>query len=111
MSGRIRHCVECPKCLTRYLIAVSPYGNGSYLIPTVPGWPEEYTLYCSCGRPPVSSRWQCGEMKAYAVSKAAQNRGYGTPEEIVLVDDKARNGRMPGMAREPDPIPIDSPKK
>ena len=26
---RIRHCAECPKCGTRYLIAGSPYRNGS----------------------------------------------------------------------------------
>ncbi|HZD09509.1 MAG TPA: hypothetical protein VE176_14735, partial [Candidatus Limnocylindrales bacterium] len=41
---RIRHCVECPKCLTRYLIAFSPYSNGSYLVPTVYGSSEEYIL-------------------------------------------------------------------
>jgi len=33
MGYRIRHCVECPKCLTRYLVACSPYRNGSYLVP------------------------------------------------------------------------------
>lgn len=30
---RVRYCVECPKCRTRYLPSSSPYRNGSYLIP------------------------------------------------------------------------------
>ena len=33
MTPRIRHCVECPKCHTRYLVGFSPYRNGSYLMP------------------------------------------------------------------------------
>jgi ketosteroid isomerase-like protein len=32
MSLRIRHCIECPKCLTRYVIGSSPYRNGAHLI-------------------------------------------------------------------------------
>ena len=43
---RIRHCVECPNCRTRYLIAFTPYSNGAYLIPTAEDSKEEYTLYC-----------------------------------------------------------------
>jgi len=31
MTRRIRHCIECPKCRTRYLVGYSPYRNGSYL--------------------------------------------------------------------------------
>jgi len=79
----VRHCVECPKCLTRYLAAFSPYRNGSFLIPTVAGSSEEYLLYCSCGQPPAFSRWSWNEVKTYAVSKPAHHRGYGTAAEIV----------------------------
>ena len=82
MGHRIRHCVECPKCWTRYLLARSPYYNGSYLIPTVAGSLEEYTLYCSCATTPVRSHWRCAEMKTYKVSKAAYDRGFGTPDEV-----------------------------
>ena len=87
----LRNCVECPKCLTRYLVAFSPYGNGSYLVPAFAGLSDEYILYCSCGRPPVSSRWRRSELKRYAVSKVAHDRGYGTPAEIVPVGHKLRN--------------------
>jgi|SRR5215472_12380797 len=90
MGARIRHCVECPRCLTRYLIGFSPYPNGSCLVPVVKGPSEEWTLYCSCGRPPVSSRWSWSELKVYAVSSPAHDRGYGRPEEIVPVDRRSR---------------------
>jgi hypothetical protein len=81
--SRIRHCVECPKCLTRYLIPFSPYRNGSYAIPIVEGSLEEYALYCSCRRGTVASLWRWSEMKTCEVSNAAYDRGYGTQEEIV----------------------------
>ncbi len=82
MPAYIRHCVECPKCLTRYLIAFSPYRNGSYLVSGFTGISEDHILYCSCGRPPVCSRWRAPDLKQYAVSKAAHNRGYGKRDEI-----------------------------
>ena len=85
MGDRIRHCVECPKCWTRYLLARSPYFNGSYLIPTVTGSLEEYTLYCSCATTPVRSHWKSDEMKTYKVSKAAYDRGFGTPDEVFAM--------------------------
>lgn len=94
MSVRIRHCVECPKCRTRYPIASSPYDNGSYLVSTFAGSSAEYILYCSCGRPPTSSRWMWSELKTYVVSKPAYDRGYGTPEEIV----RTINGGMRGYS-------------
>jgi hypothetical protein len=87
----LRNCVECPKCLTRYQVAFSPYGNGSYLVPAFAERSDEYILYCSCGRPPVSSRWWRSELKRYAVSKVAHDRGYRTPTEIVPVGHKLRN--------------------
>ena len=77
MTPRVRHCVECPKCLTRYLVGFSPYRNGSYLMPLSAGFSEEWTLYCSCGRPPISSRWNWNELKLYAVSNQAHDRGFG----------------------------------
>jgi hypothetical protein len=85
MGHRIRHCVECPKCWTGYLLARSPYFNGPYLIPTVSGSLEEYTLYCSCATTPVRSHWRWDEMKTYKVSKAAYDRGFGTPDEVFAM--------------------------
>ena len=85
MTPRVRHCLECPKCLTRYLIASSPYCNGSYVVPTIAYLAEELTLYCACGKPAVSSRWRWSELKTCKVSNAAHQRGYGTSEEIVPV--------------------------
>jgi hypothetical protein len=90
MPSRVRHCVECPKCLTRYLPGFSPYRNGSYLMPLAEGFADEWTLYCACGRPPSSSRWSWRDLKLYAVSNQAHDRGYGPPEEIVPVDKTSR---------------------
>ena len=90
MTVRIRHCVECPKCLTRYLVGFSPFRNGSHLVPLAEGFREEWTLYCSCGRPPTSSRWRWSELKMYVVSNKAYELGYGQPEEIVPVGRRAR---------------------
>lgn len=88
---RIRHCAECPKCGTRYLIACSPYRNGSYLVPTVMGCGDEYILYCCCRELPVASRWKAGELKACEISKPAYDRGYGTAEEMPLVHSGTRD--------------------
>ena len=87
MTTRVRHCVECPKCLTRYLLGFSPYPNGSYLVPLAEGLSEGWTLYCSCGSPPSPSRWSWMELKSYMVSARAYNRGYGRPEEVVVVKE------------------------
>jgi len=88
MPPFVRHCVECPQCRTRYLVAFNPYRNGSYLVPLVAGPGQEYILYCACARPPLSLRWKWGELKRYAVSKSAHNRGYGPEAEIVLLDEE-----------------------
>src|SRR5437773_12561571 len=82
----IRHCVECRKCLTRYLIAFSPYGNGSYLWRQGLSSSDEYLLYCFCQQPPVFSRWKEHEVKTYVVSRAAHARGYGTSDEIIALE-------------------------
>src|SRR5580693_7683770 len=103
MRDRIRRCVECPRCLTRYLVAFSPYRNGSYVVSTVAGFPEACILYCSCRRPPFSVRWRWSEVKAYVVSKSAQDRGYGMPDEIVLEAEshgmRAHLGQVQPQAR------------
>jgi len=52
-------------------------------MPMAVGISEEWTLYCSCGRPPISSRWRWSELKTYAVPNPAYDRGYGSPKEIV----------------------------
>jgi hypothetical protein len=90
MTLRVRHCVECPECLTRYLVGFSPYRNGSYLKPASAGLTEEWTLYCSCGRPAVCSKWSWNELKMYAIPKSAHDRGYGSPEEIIPVAQMPR---------------------
>lgn len=85
MGSRIRHCVECPGCRTRYLVGFSPYRNGSYLVPVSPGSWEDWTLYCACGTPHISSRWSGRELREYSVSPVAHVRGYGAPEEVVAI--------------------------
>lgn len=82
---RIRHCVECPNCRTRYLIAFSPYSNGAYLVPLVDGSRDEYILYCCCGNGFTPNRWTWRAVKPCEVSKTAYDRGYGTADEILLV--------------------------
>lgn len=85
---RTRHCVECPKCHTRYVLSFSPYRNGSYLITTLFGpAQEEYALFCSCTGLMAVSRWTWNEVKICKVSKAAYKRGYGTADEILLIRD------------------------
>lgn len=84
MSYRIRHCLECPRCQTWYIIALSPYRNGSLLVPTIPGSMDEYILYCACARPAFASRWRWYEAQTCVVSKAAHDRGYGTDQEITV---------------------------
>ena len=83
---RIRHCVECPNCHVLYLVSLSPYRNGAYLMPTIRGSTREYALYCSCRGGSAARLWRWSEMKACDVSKAAYDRGYGTRDEIVSID-------------------------
>jgi hypothetical protein len=85
MSCRIRHCISCPHCFTRYLIGFSPYANGSYLLSPSAGSLEEYALYCSCRQFPVPSRWKGNEIRTCEVSNSAYRRGYGSPEEVMLL--------------------------
>jgi hypothetical protein len=80
--SRIRHCVECPKCFTRYLISFTPYRNGAYLRPALNGRWDEYILYCSCRGGGHVSRFRAKEEMACKVSNAAFERGYGTSAEI-----------------------------
>jgi hypothetical protein len=89
MADRLRHCVECPECGTRYLIGFSPYRNGSYLVSFVTDSSEEYKLLCCCRRPAVCSRWNWSELKTYAVSNGAYSRGYGQSEEIWVLTEYA----------------------
>lgn len=83
MSFRVRHCIDCPKCRTRYLVGFSPYKNGSYLLPLSDGIQDEWTLYCSCATPPIRSQWRWNELDVYTVSGPAYDRGYGAPQEIT----------------------------
>lgn len=82
MPSRIRHCVECWNCSTRYVIGFSPYDNGSCIVSNPPGGDDLLRLYCCCGN---SSGFKLSELKTYSVSQSAYVRGYGSPEEVVLV--------------------------
>ncbi len=90
LMPRIRHCVECPKCSTRYLLSFSSYGNGAYLLPTVAGSYEEYLLYCSCSAGMAPSRWKWNEIKTCEVAKSVYDRGYGSPDEVLLIEQQPR---------------------
>ena len=81
MARRVRHCVECPRCHTCYLIAFSPYRNGSYLVPVLAG-SEEYTLYCFCDGAHQANVCRWPEVKACRISKPTYDRGYGSPDEV-----------------------------
>src|SRR6516225_3562353 len=72
---RVRHCVECPKCRTRYLPGSSPYDNGSYLMPLTANGLLGWILYCSCDSPRASSEWRWSELKPYEVCEPAYRRG------------------------------------
>lgn len=88
-SMRIRHCVECPSCRTRYLLSFSPYRNGSRLVSAAQVAWDDYVLYCSCSR--GSSRIRSSEVKRCDVSREAYRRGYGTAKEIVELDPPQQN--------------------
>ena len=84
MSCRIRSCVECHNCHTRYIIGSSPYASGSYIMAHPLAAPDLLRLYCICGLP-SSHAFKFSELKMYAISGWAEKQGYGSPEEIVLV--------------------------
>ena len=93
MTRRIRHCVECPKCRTRYLLGASPYANGAYLVIS-PLDMEAHTLYCPCGRSATSHASEAG---TYIISNLAYDRGYGSPDEIFSTRDERK--REPDLSR------------
>lgn len=82
--SRIRHCLECPWCRLRYVISLSPYGNGAYIVAAVNGRAEEYILYCACRRGGVL--WNRRDVLICDVSKGAYERGYGTGDEIFSLE-------------------------
>jgi hypothetical protein len=92
MRYRVRQCVECPKCLTRYLVGSSPYRNGSSVVPVRSGSTEEYVLYCQCHRPAAVSRWMSSELKSCTVSRDAYFSGYGNHHQIVIRKREIHNG-------------------
>ena len=84
MARRLRSCAECPRCGTRYLIGFSPYGNGAYLESFVTRFSKEYLLFCPCLDTLTSPRCSPSDLKRYAISLSAYDRGYGDPSEIGL---------------------------
>ncbi|GEM_PF-5507798 len=69
-------------CHTFYLTALSPYGNGSYVIRAPSGLSDDYTLYCFCQGQSSPTRSHGREVKTFRVSKTAHDRGYGTGDEV-----------------------------
>ncbi len=96
--SRVRHCLECPSCKTRYPISLSPFKNGSYVVTIAYGSCEEYILHCSCGR--VGSRWTRAGAAICQVSREAYERGYGTKEEIVRVPEEPQDAWRFGKSAE-----------
>lgn len=92
MTLRIRHCVECPRCHTCYLIASSPYSNGAYIVRTRPDG-DEYTLYCFCDGSQMPNIWKWLQVKTCEVSTRAHRRGYGSLEEVWFMNQQP--GREP----------------
>src|SRR5215469_18460038 len=90
MPRRVRHCVECPRCHTCYLVGFSPYSNGSYLVHTTPDL-EEYTLYCFCDGAHKANVCRWPEVKACRVSKPSYDRGYGPRDEVHPVSISSRH--------------------
>ncbi|HEV7218856.1 MAG: hypothetical protein ACHP8A_00905 [Terriglobales bacterium] len=60
-------------------------------MPLGDGFSGGWTLYCSCGRPPISSRWSSNELRVFTVSDQAYDHGYGPPEEIVPVGEQVND--------------------
>ena len=89
MSYRLHRCVECPKCHTRYIIGANPYGNGSYIVSHDTVESDLRRLFCTC-RLPDYHEFKLNEMKAYAASHSVYERGYGSPDEIVLLGDEQK---------------------
>jgi hypothetical protein len=67
-------------------------------MPLAGGLSEEWTLCCACGTPPTSSRWSWSELKLYAVSNLAHDRGYGPAEEVMPVNKKSYFSGLYGVA-------------
>ena len=88
MGSRIRRCIECGRCSTRYLVGFSPYSNGSLLLSNLCADSEMYLLYCICGGRSAPTHGK--ELKSYLVTKGAYERGYGSENEIVVVPLRAR---------------------
>jgi hypothetical protein len=55
---------------------------------TSAGSVEEYALYCSCRRFSLPSRWRNTEIRTCEVSSFVYRRGYGSPEEVMLLPDQ-----------------------
>jgi hypothetical protein len=63
MSSRVRSCVECPKCHTRYLIGSSLHHNGSYIVAHPPAAADFLRLYCACSNFSSSYVFKFSELK------------------------------------------------
>jgi hypothetical protein len=89
MPYRLHRCVECPKCHTRYILGANPYGNGSYIVSHDTVESDLRRLFCTC-RLPDYHEFKLNEMKAYAAPHSVYERGYGSPDEIVLLGDEQK---------------------
>ena len=85
MSSRIRSCVECPNCHTRYLIGFSSHSNGSYIVSHPQRAAVMHRLYSTCSNSPSPYAFKFSKLKMYDISDWADRHACGSPEEIVLV--------------------------
>jgi len=108
-----RHIVSPPlDCVIRNVWPVLSRNRRECGIPHAPwvaGWPltenglSGWILYCSCGSPRASSKWQWSELKPYEVRGPAYRRGYGSPDEVWdvtrdKVDSNWRDVEMPSIS-------------
>jgi hypothetical protein len=89
MSSRLHRCVECPKCHTRYIMGLDPYGNGSHIVSDAAEGTDLRRLFCSCSVPEYHE-FKLSELKAYGVPHSAYEGGYGSADEIVLTNDEQK---------------------
>ena len=83
MLARLRSCIECPTCHIRYIIGANPYRNGSYIFADS-GEHDLRHLHCACNGGIGRHTFRVRDLKTYSISSWAHERGYGSPDEVVL---------------------------
>jgi hypothetical protein len=71
-------------------MGASPYQNGSYIVAHPWEGADLHRLYCACTSRFHFFLFKLSELKTYSVSDLAYERGYGSPDEIVVADDEKK---------------------